>query len=185
MAQADIIGEIVITNLLTITNVLYLPHFKYNLLSVSRITKDLNCTFAFADNVCIIQNAQQKMIGSGRLINGLYYLEGTPSSVTLYSTIAPGTVCTSVSFPRSALWHFRLGHASDSRLQILQKLYPSIVLNKTCVCDVCHLAKQKHLSYQLSASKSSRCFELLHMDIWGPYSTATMHGHKYFFDNSR
>jgi hypothetical protein len=71
MAQADIIGEIVITNLLTITNVLYLPHFKYNLLSVSRITKDLNCTFA--DNVCIIQNAQQKMIGSGRLINGLYY----------------------------------------------------------------------------------------------------------------
>jgi transposase InsO family protein len=180
MAQTDIVGEIIITDLITITNVLYLPHFKYNLLSVSRVTKDLHCTFAFADNVCIIQNYQQKMIGSGRLINGLYYLEGIPSSVSLSSPNVSGIVCTSVSIPQSALWHFRLGHASNSRLQIMQQMYPSIVLNKECVCDVCHLAKQKHLSYPLSHSHASKCLELLHMDIWGPYTTATMHGHKYF-----
>jgi hypothetical protein len=62
----------------------------------------------------------------------------------------------------------------------MNKLYPFISVNKDCVCDVCHLAKQKKLSYQLSTSQSTRCFELLHMDIWGPYSTTTVHGHKYF-----
>jgi hypothetical protein len=42
------------------------------------------------------------------------------------------------------------------------------------------LAKQKKLSYTLSSSQTSKWFYLLHMDIWGPYSTATLHGHKYF-----
>ncbi|GAU25315.1 hypothetical protein TSUD_375780 [Trifolium subterraneum] len=57
MAQTDIIGEVQVTDLMTLQNVLYLPHFKYNLLS--------------------------KMIGSGRVHNGLYYLESTGSSMDM------------------------------------------------------------------------------------------------------
>ncbi|GAU15708.1 hypothetical protein TSUD_307180 [Trifolium subterraneum] len=180
IVNTDIIGDIHITDTIALTNVLYLPHFTYNLLSVSRVTHQLACTFTFAFNMCTIHNSQQRMIGSGKLLNGLYYLEGTNAST--HSLVKPvtGTVCTVFSIPQSALWHFRFGHASNSRLEIMHKSYPSISINKDCVCDVCHLAKQKKLSYSLSTSKSTKCFELLHMDIWGPYSTATLHGHKYF-----
>nr|GMD52741.1 uncharacterized protein LOC109181269 [Ipomoea batatas] len=39
------------------------------------------------------------------------------------------------------------------------------------------------------AEINSNCFDLLHMDIWGPYKVATIHGHHYFLtildDHSR
>jgi len=29
-------------------------------------------------------------------------------------------------------------------------------------------------------NKASKTFELIHLDIWGPYSIQYVHGHKYF-----
>jgi len=48
------------------------------------------------------------------------------------------------------------------------------------VCDVSHFAKQKRL-FPLSTSKSKKCFDLIHIDLWGPYSIPSIHEHKYFF----
>ncbi|PNY13552.1 hypothetical protein L195_g010209 [Trifolium pratense] len=83
IVSTNIIGNINITSQLTLKNVLYMPHFSFNLIPVSRVTSDLDCVFAFTDTLCFIQNSMQKMIGSGRLINGLYYLEGTQSQSSL------------------------------------------------------------------------------------------------------
>jgi hypothetical protein len=118
------------------------------------------------------------MIGSGRMINGLYYLEGTQSQLQPVT----GTQCNSLAIPKTALWHFRFGHTSLARLELLQKLYPDIEINNKLdfCCDVCHLSKQRRLPYSLSNSRASTYLELLHMDIWGPFSTPTPHGHKYF-----
>nr|GMC80343.1 uncharacterized protein LOC109191246 [Ipomoea batatas] len=45
------------------------------------------------------------------------------------------------------------------------------------------------LPFHPSTSISAACFNLLHMDIWGPYRVATIHGHHYFLtildDHSR
>ena len=38
-----------------ITNVLHLPDFKYNLLSVSKITKELGCSVSFFPDFCVFQ----------------------------------------------------------------------------------------------------------------------------------
>jgi len=48
------------------------------------------------------------------------------------------------------------------------------------VCDACHRAKQKKLSFALSKSVIVKSFELLHMDIWGPCSIVSMRGFRYF-----
>ena len=48
------------------------------------------------------------------------------------------------------------------------------------ISDVCHFAKPKRLSFPISTSKSKKCFDLIHVDIWGPYSIPSIHGHKYF-----
>ena len=52
--------------------------------------------------------------------------------------------------------------------------------NKVFDCNVCPLAKQKRLPFLHSVTTSSSCFDLVHVDIWGPYSTLTLFGSKYF-----
>jgi hypothetical protein len=59
-----------------IANVLYLPTFSSNLLSVSKITNDLNCNVIFSPKSVIFQDrVSGKKIGEGRLENGLYLLD--------------------------------------------------------------------------------------------------------------
>ena len=78
------------------------------------------------------------------------------------------------------LWHHRMGHVSNERLMVLSTKYPYISAKKLDVCDTCHLAKQKRLLFTLSSSCSSKSFELIHMDIWGPCSIISMQGFRYF-----
>ena len=180
LVHTNIIGDIHVTYLITLTGVLYIPQFNYNLISISKVTQALDCNFVFTDSLCLIQSSVQKMIGSGRMVNGLYYLESTTSHGPSPVYMA-GTHCNSVTIPKTALWHFRFGHTSCSRIEAMAKLYSDIVWNKdTASCDICHLSKQKKLPFNFSNHRASCCFELLHMDLWGPFSTATVHGHKYF-----
>ena len=56
-------------------------------------------------------------------------------------------------------------------------------------CDICPLAKQKRLPFPNAGQISANNFDLIHCDIWGPYSVPTLDGHKYFLtivdDHSR
>ena len=72
-----------------------------------------------------------------------------------------------------SIWHYRLGHPSASRIQILSTIDNSIVAHKS-VCDVCHLSKQRKLPFPISSSMSKNSFDLVHMDIWGLVSKASI-----------
>ena len=56
-------------------------------------------------------------------------------------------------------------------------------------CHICPLAKQHRLPFTHSSSISLSCFDLVHADIWGPYSTPSLNGSRYFLtlvdDHSR
>lgn len=45
---------------------------------------------------------------------------------------------------------------------------------------MCPLAKQKRLSFPSSQSLFESPFDLVHIDIWGPFSTTTHDGYRYF-----
>ena len=42
------------------------------------------------------------------------------------------------------------------------------------------LQSKKKLPFPLSASKSKKYFDLIHVDVWEPYSSSSIHVHKYF-----
>jgi hypothetical protein len=139
-----------------------------------------------------------KMIGLAKQVNGLYHYYPPAPASTLVSSFSQNKVCnSSISssctseniVPSDALWHFRLGHLSHSRLLQMSTLYPSIHINNKSVCDLCHFAQHKHLPFSISKHNASSNFELIHFDIWGPISTASIHGHRYFLtildDHSR
>ena len=65
----------------------------------------------------------------------------------------------------SIIWHNRLGHSSLKVLQQINMQYPDIICHDLSVCDACHRAKQRRLPFPVSKSNSSRCFDLIHVDI--------------------
>jgi len=79
------------------------------------------------------------------------------------------------------IWHFQLGHVSYKSLDVIKNKFPFVKYNKSFICDICHFAKKKKLPFSLSSSKSKKCFDLIHVDVWGPYSFTSILGHKYFF----
>lgn len=45
---------------------------------------------------------------------------------------------------------------------------------------MCHYAKQKKLPFHISKSRATSRFDLLHMDLCGPFSVNSIHNQKYF-----
>ena len=64
---------------------------------------------------------------------------------------------------------------SFNSLQIPLFLKSSTV-DKTSHCTICPLAKQRKLSFTSNNHLSSNAFDLIHIDIWGPFSTERYSG---------
>ena len=113
------IGTIQITPTLTLENVLCVPAFTFNLISMSKLTKSLSCCLVFLSNYCFIQDLTcWKMIGLGKIHNNLYLLQtsSTCKSVSEASSILEyvlSSLVNSVSdipvASKPFLWHLRLG----------------------------------------------------------------------------
>lgn len=72
---------------LTLIDVLLVPSFACNLISVHKLASDSTCMIIFFFNGCLIQDLTlKKQIGMGNLANGVYYLEGIASSCNLVTT---------------------------------------------------------------------------------------------------
>ena len=63
----------------------------------------------------------------------------------------------------------------------MKTIDPNIsVLDVRKVCDTFHFAKQRKFPFPLSSSITYSCFDLIHVDIWGPISTKSLYVHQYF-----
>jgi len=45
------------------------------------------------------------------------------------------------------------------------------------ICEYCHYGKQHRLKFQISETATADIFDILHADIWGSFSVASVHGH--------
>ena len=104
------------------------------------------------------------------LVNSSTFGSGLPST----SHAVPGSVA---AFSMFEIWHCRLGHPSSQHMSKIQGLPCKA---PTSICRICPQAKQHRSSFPLSVTKTSRSFELLHVDIWGPYRTSTYDGFRLF-----
>lgn len=109
-----------------------------------------------------------RTFATGKRHGDLYILE--PSSFTA-----------SAALPSSHfdLWHWRLGHPATSLLPRLKALDSTISISEKCTCTVCPLAKQTRLPFLNSSITTKNCFELIHVDIWGPYHISSLSGARY------
>ncbi|KAJ4812357.1 Retroelement pol polyprotein-like [Rhynchospora pubera] len=163
-------GQVVLQGKLTLRKVLYVPTLNCNLISLSKLISDNDCFVIFTNELCVIQDRNLRIpIGVGELRDGVYY----------YHPLAPNQVFHTRKETTYELWHQRMGHPSSK----ITCLFPSIegdgdVTNG--VCDICMRSKQSRIPFPVSSNKSNEPFELIHCDIWGPYSVTSHCGAHYF-----
>uniref|UniRef100_A0A2N9J5R8 Integrase catalytic domain-containing protein n=1 Tax=Fagus sylvatica TaxID=28930 RepID=A0A2N9J5R8_FAGSY len=159
----------VTTSDLTLSDVLYLPEFPFNLLSVHKLTLALNCSVAFYPSHCEFQDLKTKrMIGGGFVKDGLYYFQPSSTSIpsALHSTNSPYQ------------WHCRLGHPSSVNLK---HLVPTLPTFSNFNCETCELSKHHRATFKLRTDDPClHPFELVHSDIWGPARTTGLCDARYF-----
>ena len=72
------VGTVQISLTLVLTDVLCVPSFGFNLISVSKLTQNLFCCLIFLSHCCFIQDlAQWSTVDQGRESSGLYLLDSS------------------------------------------------------------------------------------------------------------
>ena len=78
------VGTIKLSSHITLTNVLYVPSFSFNLIFVSALTHSQPLCVVFLSNYCFIQALTcWNTIGMGKMHDGLYLLQGSSLSKAL------------------------------------------------------------------------------------------------------
>ena len=154
-------GTIQVSQDMKLSNCLYVPSLSHTLLSVSHVTKELNCIALMHPTFLYLQDIRTgKIIGRGTERQGLYYVDQV---VTQQGTVMLAHGSTD---KEAWLWHRRLGHPSTSYLhRLFPKLFPT---NKVLNCETCVLAKSHRHNFKSNDTKVDFPFSLIHSDVWGP-----------------
>ncbi|XP_074305524.1 uncharacterized protein LOC141640740 [Silene latifolia] len=79
-----------------------------------------------------------------------------------------------------SLWHNRLGHAPYTKLQYINSIKLTAAAKNKQICLSCPMAKLTKTPYTLRNSTYAQPFDLVHIDIWGPYRVLYRGKYKYF-----
>ena len=129
------IGLIRVSNDLNLNSILHGPNLDCNLLSINKLTRDLQCEAKFFSNLFKFQELDLgRMIGSAEMCSRLYLLKGdTPlrrqtqnASCVSFKSLSILDSCVNKD-NEVTLWHYRLGHPN---FMYLEKLFSSLFINK-------------------------------------------------------
>nr|XP_016483773.1 PREDICTED: uncharacterized protein LOC107804403 [Nicotiana tabacum] len=195
-------------------NVLLVPSFHFNLISIHQLFTQLDCIAVFTKFHCSLQGPSLKRpLVIGKAAGRLYYLHPdgnlfptTSSSVSsvvtttcsesvfnvgsipcnksisapLHLDVSPSYNQTLLVNKMDLLWHQRLGHMPFRKMQSISFLSNKVSAKQPFICSICPMARQQRLPFYDSTIHSTKPFQLVHIDIWGPYNTKTYNGFRYF-----
>ncbi|GJV45680.1 retrovirus-related pol polyprotein from transposon TNT 1-94 [Tanacetum coccineum] len=170
-----IIGKGTISNdSLKIDNVEHVDNLRFNLLSVGQIC-DNKCRVTFSKHDSEITK-DGKVIGRGIRKKALYVME--------LGFKPKDKICLATIDENSTLWHRRLGRANMRLIQSLAskelvRNLPKLKFDQH-FCDVCKIGKQAHGCHKAkNIVSTTRCLELLCMDLFGPSAVRSYEGNLY------
>lgn len=170
------IGQVQLINGIVLSVILYVPHFKFNLIAVSKIVSDMMCLVSFDTDKCYFQEPKKmKRFLLGKDKAGLYIHEDINQKAN--ATTAPRR-CTQTSATKSVLYktklrHLRMGHLPFSRLNFVFPKLTEHLVKPHMFCTICPLGKQTIAVCLSSTCKSQKPLELLHIIVWGLFRNET------------
>nr|GEV74769.1 retrovirus-related Pol polyprotein from transposon TNT 1-94 [Tanacetum cinerariifolium] len=173
--RGNIIGNgTIFIDSLKIDNVEHVDNLGFNLLSIRKIC-DNNCRVTFSEHDSEI-TMDGKVIGRGIRKKGLYVIK--------LGNKPKDKICLATIDENSTLWHRRLCHANMRLIQSLAskelvRNLPKLKFDQH-VCDACKIRKKAHASHKAkNIVSSTKCLELLHMDLFGPSVVRSFGGNRY------
>ena len=161
-------------------NTFVVPTFRRNLVSVSTLDKfGYTCTFG---NRKVSIKYEDNIIGSGSLSpHKLYLLSIVTSSNLVLHTTMKGSKLNSPSSNSYSLWHRRLGHISQKRIDrlVVEGVFQPFDVRDLEKCVSCIKGKNTRTTGK-GSSRATELLQLIHTDTCGPFPTATRNGHRYF-----
>lgn len=184
------IGAVKCGHSLMLKDVLYVLQFKFNLMSVSSLTRDPCIEVRFFITRVIQDAHNQKMNCKGKRIADLYKMSDSSCDLAQDNKINAliDDVCVSISSAvnkvNTCTWHHKLGHLLFQKLVFLKdQLHLSCDKNgnhNSVHCNVCPLVKQRRLSFVSNNHLSINAFDWTTCDTWGPYHVPFHFGYMYF-----
>ncbi|KAL0374305.1 UNVERIFIED_CONTAM: Retrovirus-related Pol polyprotein from transposon RE1 [Sesamum radiatum] len=143
-----------------ITDVLFVPDIKQNLLSVGQLL-DKNYTIEFKDRTCEINDHLGVKLLSTRMQNKSFNLDFKNHEVEAFVGVEAN----------SCLWHKRFGHTNYDALRLLEKREMvsdlPIINVPSGVCGVCQLGKLSRTLFPVDqAWRANEKLQLVHTDVW-------------------
>lgn len=161
-----------------IENVLYLPSFKGNLISVKRIA-DKGYTILFNGRICEIL-ADRTQIAIGYIEGNLYKLKETSNKVCAIENSTKNCIHE---------WHSVLGHRDIEVVKTLAtgKLVDGVNFGECTSecknklnCEICLQGKMSRIKFpQKSENRAKVLLQLVHSDVCGPMQTQSPSGKRY------
>ncbi|GJX59880.1 retrotransposon protein, partial [Tanacetum coccineum] len=155
-------------------NVIFGSNLHGNIIGKGQIC-DNKCRVTFSEHDSEITK-DGKVIGRGIRKKGLYVMK--------LGNKPKDQICLATIDENSTLWHRRLGHANMRLIQSLAskelvRNLPKLKFDQH-FCDACKIRKQAHTSHKAkNIVSTTRCLELLHMDLFGPSAVRSYKGNRY------
>ncbi|GJR07020.1 retrovirus-related pol polyprotein from transposon TNT 1-94 [Tanacetum coccineum] len=155
-------------------NVIFGSNLRGNIIGKGQIC-DNKCRVTFSEHDSEITK-DGKVIGRGIRKKGLYVMK--------LGNKPKDQICLATIDENSTLWHRRLGHANMRLIQSLAskelvRNLPKLKFDQH-FCDACKIRKQAHASHKAkNIVSTTRCLELLHMDLFGPSAVRSYGGNRY------
>ncbi|GFY00047.1 retrovirus-related Pol polyprotein from transposon TNT 1-94 [Trichonephila clavipes] len=171
---------------ITLTDVLFNPKLRRNLLSGSRLESKGVHFVGTKGKINVFNKDWIKLFSATRHENLYFfkldhYIIPKSKEISFFSDITPETKNGSIE-----IWHQRFCHVNNDYLVKTSKTdsvkgLPRLTDNGKTHCIPCKLAKSKRVSFKKTGTvRSKRPLELLHMDLCGPMPTESQGGNKYF-----
>nr|GEW78084.1 retrovirus-related Pol polyprotein from transposon TNT 1-94 [Tanacetum cinerariifolium] len=131
------------------------------------------------NETCLVAQASiedGKVIGRGIRKKGFYVMK--------LGNKPKDQICLATIDENSTLQHKRLGNANMHLIQSLSskelvRNLPKLKFDQH-FCDACKIRKQAHTSHKAkNIFSTTRCLELLHMDLFGPFAIQSYGGNRY------
>ncbi|TQE01264.1 hypothetical protein C1H46_013171 [Malus baccata] len=169
-------------------NILHVPQLSQHLLSIYQLCKDNKCRF-ICDEFCfwIQDKITGRIILQGLCREGLYPIPfHIPQHLLIqaqkHNASFKQQTCYLGSQVKINLWHQRLGHPSNivTSAMLKQSHIPMSLDHVSSICTSCLEGKFAKLPFLFPANKTVHPLEVIHSDVWGPSSTVSIEGYKFY-----
>ena len=168
------VGDIPLSPLGVLKDVLHVENLRANLISIQKIVDEYGWRFILDSDECFLcDKVSGKRTSSFRREGGLLLLKGSSRqclvSQRMYS-----------KEERVIRLHQRMGHPP---FDLLRTCYPSLfrgILDEHLFCNACHMAKLRRSSFKPMDDRCVSPFDCIHSDVWGPCPVESLSGCRYF-----